>query len=199
MTYKKFFMWFFVFLTLLSIYALFNHSPIPLLFSYIIHPFICSLGLTIAGLIGREYMVGRIILTAVIGSFSIFILIITTMIVIEGLVVVYWAAGIFLPLFNSLLFFGFILSGLAHVNKILTGMDELLLQKRLLITFCIIWILVSSYLIISGFLKGLPIATHVVILLGFLLVLYLACGRNDVFGFIKKDSESAKVKKEVSK
>jgi hypothetical protein len=191
-------MWFFVFLNLFSIYALFNHSPIPLLFAYLIHPFICSLGLTIAGLIGREYLVGRIILTAVIGSFSIFILIITSMIVIEGLGVVYWAAAIFLPLFNSLLFFGFILSGLAHVNKILTGVGELLMKKRLLITFFIIWILVSSYLIISGYLKGLPIATHVVMLIGYLGVLYLIFGKDDVFGFVKKDSESTKVKEEES-
>ncbi len=121
------------------------------------------------------------------------------MIVIEGLGVVYWAAGIFLPLFNSLLFLGFILSGLAHVNKTLTGMGELLMKKRLLITFCIIWILVSSYLIISGYLKGLPIGTHVVMLIGYLGVLYLACGKDDVFGFVKTDSESAKVKKEESK
>ena len=69
-------------------------------------------------------MVGRIILTAVIGSFSIFILIITTMIVIEGLGVVYWAAGIFLPLFNYLLFFGIIISVFVHVNKSLRVLNK---------------------------------------------------------------------------
>lgn len=117
MTYKKFMMWFFVTLTLFIIYVVFNHSQIPLLYSYLIHPFICSLGLTIAGLIGREYIVGRIILKAVIASFSIFILIVIIMIVIGGLGIVYWAAGLFFPLFNSLLIFGIIISGLAHVNK----------------------------------------------------------------------------------
>lgn len=124
MTNKKFFMWFFVFLTLLIIYVVFNHSPIPLLYSYLIHPFICSLGLTIAGLIGREYIVGRIILSAVIGSFSIFILIITIMIVIGSLGIVYWAAAIFVPLFNSLLIFGIIISVLVHVNKSLRILDK---------------------------------------------------------------------------
>ena len=117
MTYKKITMWIFVFLTFFIIYVVFNHSPIPLLFSYLIHPFICTLGLTIAGLIGREYIEGRIILTAVIGSFSIFILILIIMIVIRGLGIVYWAAGLFFPVFNSLLIFGIIISGLLHVNK----------------------------------------------------------------------------------
>ena len=37
------------------------------------------------------------------------------MIVIEGLGVIYWAAGIFLPLFNYLLFFTYIVN--LHVNK----------------------------------------------------------------------------------
>ena len=109
-------MWLFVFLTLLISYLIFNHSP-NLLFSYLIHPFICSFGLTIAGLIGREYIVGRIILTAVIVSFSTFILIVIIMIVIWGLGVVYWAAAIFVPLFNSLLLFGIIISRLVHANK----------------------------------------------------------------------------------
>ncbi len=116
MTYKKFSMWLFVFLTLFIIYINFNHSP-NLIFSYIIYPFICSLGLTIAGLIGREYIVGRIILTAVIISFSIFILILTFSIVIGSLGIVYWAAAIFVPLFNSLLVFGIIMSIVIHVNK----------------------------------------------------------------------------------
>ena len=116
MTFKKFFMWFFVFLTLLITYVVFNHSQ-NLIISYIIHPFIFSLGLTIAGLIGREYIVGRIILTAVIISFSIFIFILTISIVIGTLGIVYWAAAIFVPLFNSLLIFGIIMSVVIHVNK----------------------------------------------------------------------------------
>ena len=123
MTITKFFMGFFVLLTLLMIYVNFNHSP-NLIFSHIIYPFICSLGLTIAGFIGREYIVGRIILTAVIGSFSIFILILTIMIVIGSLGIVYWAAAIFVPLFNSLLFFGIIISGLVHVNKSLRILNK---------------------------------------------------------------------------
>ena len=57
----------------------------------------------------------------------------------------------------------------------------------------------STYLIISGYLKEVPIATHVVMLIGYLLVLYLACGKDDVFGFVKKDSESTKVKEKESK
>lgn len=117
MTYKKFIMYFLSFLTLFITYILFNNSPIPLLYSDLIHPFICSLGLAIAGLIGKEYIVGRIILKAVIGSFSIFILIVIIMIVIWGLGIVYWAAGLLFPVFNSLLIFGIILSGLTHVSK----------------------------------------------------------------------------------
>ena len=117
MTYKKYIMWLFVFLTLFIIYVIFNHSPIPLLYSCLLHPFICSLGLTIAGLIGREYIEGKIILRAVIASFSIFILIVMIMIVIGGLGIVYWAAALFFPLFNSLLVFGIIISGLVHVGK----------------------------------------------------------------------------------
>ena len=116
MAYKQFIMLFFVFLTLLITFIAFNHSP-NLIVAYIIHPFICSFGLTIAGLIGREYIVGRIILTAVVISFSIFILILTISIVIGGLGIVYWAAAIFVPLFNSLLFFGIIMSVVIHVNK----------------------------------------------------------------------------------
>ena len=73
------------------------------------------------------------------------------------------------------------------------------MNKKFLITFCIIWILVLTYLIISGYLKEVPIATHVVMLIGYLLVLYLACGNDDVFDFVKKDSESTKVKEKESK
>ena len=47
--------------------------------------------------------------------------------------------------------------------------------------------------------KELPIATHVVMLIGYLGILYLACGKDDVFGFVNKDSESTKVKDKESK
>ncbi|QUW23070.1 hypothetical protein JSQ81_05735 [Sporosarcina sp. Marseille-Q4063] len=73
------------------------------------------------------------------------------------------------------------------------------MKKGFLIIFSVIWILVSAYLIISGYLKEVPIATHVIMLIGYLLVLYLACGKDEVFDFVKKDSESTKVKEKKSK
>ena len=71
------------------------------------------------------------------------------------------------------------------------------MKKRFLIILCIIWILLETYFIITSYLKEQPIATNVIILIGFLGVLYLICGKDNVF--VKKDSESNKVKEKESK
>lgn len=114
MNYKKFFMWVFVFLTIVSIYVLFNHSSVPLLYVYFIHPVVCSVGLLIAGLIGREYLVGSIILKAIIFTIAVFSIILIITSILGGVGIIYWLAGFLYPVFNGMLVFGFILSILKH-------------------------------------------------------------------------------------
>lgn len=117
MNIKKFTMWLFVLLTIFGIYMIFNHRSIPLLYAYLIYPFVCSLGFAIAGLIGRGTLVGRIILMAVIISFSMFLLIVAFFIAISGAGIVYWGAGLFFPVFTFLLVLGFLLSGIIVWSK----------------------------------------------------------------------------------
>lgn len=107
-------MWSIVCFTLLFIYLMFNHSPFSLIYSYLIHPVVCSVGLIIAGLIGKEYIEGRVILMGTIGAFSIFILIITIFVIIGGLGMIFWGAWLFLTGFNILLILGIVTSGLVH-------------------------------------------------------------------------------------
>ena len=57
----------------------------------------------------------------------------------------------------------------------------------MLIIICLLWILFEIYCIINNYLKEFPITTNVVLLLGFLGVLYLICGKDDVL--VKKDKK----------
>ena len=63
----------------------------------------------------------------------------------------------------------------------------------MLIIICIIGILLEIYLIIDGYLNEYPIAVNVLLLFGFLVGLYLICGKDDVL--VKRDSESSEVDK----
>ena len=63
----------------------------------------------------------------------------------------------------------------------------------MLMIICIIGILLEIYLIIDGYLNEYPIAVNVLLLFGFLVGLYLICGKDDVL--VKRDSESSEVDK----
>jgi len=114
MIYKKTLMWGFVFATILILYVMFNHSQMPLMFSYFIYPFVCTTGLLIAGIIGREYIMGKIILTGIIGTFSTFILTIIFMMITLGPGVIFWGVWLFFAGFNYLLILGIVISGSFH-------------------------------------------------------------------------------------
>ena len=66
------------------------------------------------------------------------------------------------------------------------------MKKKLLIIICIIWIILDIYLIVNNYLKENPIATNVVLLVGFLGALYLISGKDNVAA---KRTEPPKVKK----
>ncbi len=117
MNYKKNSIWLFVFLTVVRIYLLFHLSSIPLLYVYFIHRFVCSRGLTITGLIGREYLVGKIILMAIIIAISAFSIIVMVICILGGIGMICWFASFLYPAFNRMLIFGFIISALFIVNE----------------------------------------------------------------------------------
>lgn len=46
-------------------------------------------------------------------------------------------------------------------------------NRKRLIGFCVLWILVESYLLITNYSNGFPIITELIVLIGLLLALYL--------------------------
>lgn len=66
------------------------------------------------------------------------------------------------------------------------------MKKKTIVIFCVIWILLEIYFIVNNYLNENPIATHVVLLVGFLVALYLNSGKDNVAA---KRTESSKVKK----
>lgn len=54
------------------------------------------------------------------------------------------------------------------------------MKKKVIIIFCLVWILIEAYLIVQNYLNESPIATNVVLLIGFLGALYLISGNENM-------------------
>ena len=54
------------------------------------------------------------------------------------------------------------------------------MKKKVMIIFCLVWILLEAYLIVHNYLNESPVATNVVLLIGFLGVLYLISGNENM-------------------
>lgn len=54
------------------------------------------------------------------------------------------------------------------------------MKKKVMIIFCLVWILLEAYLIVHNYLNESPVTTNVVLLIGFLGALYLISGNENM-------------------
>lgn len=54
------------------------------------------------------------------------------------------------------------------------------MKKKVLIIFCVVWIVIEAYFIVHNYLNENPIATNVVLLVGFLGALYFISGKDNM-------------------